>query len=259
MHGTAPSLNRPAEKLVLPNVRKLIIPDPGYEIYEADLAGADAQVVAWEAEDEDLKLAFRAGLDVHSKNAEDMWGSGFTSLSGHARHSKRQQNKVAVHLTNYGGTARTLAITQGWTVHEADRFQRKWFGLHPGIKSKFHGKVERALNTTKTVQNAFGFRRPYFDRPQQCFGEALAWIPQSTVALNTYLGAFRLEDRIPEVEILLQVHDSLVFQLPVTSKVSAADIKNALRVETPYPDPLYIPWGLKRSARSWGECEEVKE
>ena len=30
-------LNRPAEKLVLPNVRKLIIPDPGYRIYEADL------------------------------------------------------------------------------------------------------------------------------------------------------------------------------------------------------------------------------
>lgn len=85
------TLNRPAEKLVLPNVRKLIIPDPGYAIYEADLAGADAQVVAWEAEDDDLKSAFRAGLDVHSKNAEDMWGTEFTRLpiGSHARHTKK--------------------------------------------------------------------------------------------------------------------------------------------------------------------------
>lgn len=251
-------LNRPAQKLILPNVRKLIIPDPGYEIYEADLAGADAQVVAWEAEDDDLKNAFRSGLDVHSKNAEDMWGSGFTSLTGHAKYSKRQQNKVAVHLTNYGGTARTLAISQGWTVHEADRFQRKWFGLHPGIKVKFHGKVERDLNTTKIVRNVFGFQRPYFDRPAQCFTEALAWKPQSTVAINTYLGAFALEEQIPEVLILLQVHDSLVFQLPQGTPRKPDEIRNALKVLTPYDDPLYIPWGLKKSEKSWGECEEVE-
>jgi len=250
--------NRPPEKLVLPNVRKLIIPDPGYEIYEADLAGADAQVVAWEAEDEDLKRAFRAGLDVHSKNAEDMWGTTFTHLTGHARYAKRQQNKVAVHLTNYGGTSRTLAISQGWTVHEADRFQKKWFSLHPGIRSNFHNRIDRALNTTKTVVNSFGFRRPYFDRPQQCFAEALAWIPQSTVALNTYLGAFQLEEQIPEVLILLQVHDSLVFQLPQGTSRTSKDIKSALKVKTPYSDPLYIPWSLKRSASSWGECEEIE-
>lgn len=255
----APPLNRPPEKLVLPNVRKLIIPDPGYEIYEADLAGADAQVVAWEAEDDDLKKAFRDGLDVHSKNAEDMWGAEFTRLTGHARHAKRQQNKVAVHLTNYGGTARTLAISQGWTVHEGDRWQRKWFSIHPGIKTNFHGRVERSLNSTKTVTNPFGFRRPYFGRPRECFTEALAWIPQSTVALNTYLGAFQLEERIPEVVILLQVHDSLVFQLPIGTPRTAQEIREALRVKTPYGDPLYIPWGLKKSARSWGEVEEIEE
>lgn len=251
-------MNRPPEKLVLPNVRKLIIPDPGYEVYEADLAGADAQVVAWEAEDDDLKNAFRRGLDVHSKNAEDMWGAAFSRLTGHARHSKRQQNKVAVHLTNYGGTARTLAITQGWTVAEADRFQKRWFSLHPGIQKNFHRGVERNLATSKTVRNAFGFRRPYFDRPSTCFGEALAWIPQSTVAINTYLGAFALEEAIPEAQILLQVHDSLVFQLPIRAPRSHSALLNALKVETPYPDPLFIPWTLKKSARSWGDAVKVE-
>lgn len=252
-------VNRPPEKLVLPNVRKLIIPDPGYEIYEADLAGADAQVVAWEAEDDDLKAAFRAGIDVHVKNAEDMWGSAFTCLSGHARYQKRQECKHTVHGCNYGCTPRTTAIQRGWTVAEADRFHKRWFSLHPGIKTNFHGKVERNLNASKTVVNPFGFRRPYFDRPSLCFTEALAWIPQSTVAINTYLGAFQLEERIPEVVILLQVHDSLVFQLPKNTTRTAAEIRSALTVKTPYADPLYIPWGLKKSDKSWGDVTALKE
>ena len=54
-----------AANIRLPNVRRTIIPDPGYTIVDADLAGADAQVVAWEAGDEKLKSAFSAGAAIH--------------------------------------------------------------------------------------------------------------------------------------------------------------------------------------------------
>ena len=57
-----------AQTIALPNVRKIFIPDPGYLIGEVDLSGAEAQVVAWAAGDEDLKKAFRAGINVHIKN-----------------------------------------------------------------------------------------------------------------------------------------------------------------------------------------------
>lgn len=246
-----------ATTFVLPNVRKVFIPDPGYVLFDSDLKGADAQVVAWEAEDLDLMTAFRDGLDVHSKNAEDMWGTAFTRLpeGSHARRTKRQQNKVAVHLTNYGGTARTLAITQSWTIHEAELFQRRWFSLHPGIDKNFHGKVRSALASSRTVYNAYGFRRVFFDRIDSCFGEALAWIPQSTVAITTYLGAFALEAAYPHVEFLIQDHDNLVFQFLRARTPSRDAIANALEVVTPYPDPLIIPWDIKSSEKSWGECK----
>ena len=39
----------------MPNIRKLYVPDPGYEIFDIDFSGADAQVVAWEADDKPLK------------------------------------------------------------------------------------------------------------------------------------------------------------------------------------------------------------
>ena len=42
----------------LPNIKKLFKADPGYYICDADLAQADARVVAWEADDDKLKEIF---------------------------------------------------------------------------------------------------------------------------------------------------------------------------------------------------------
>ena len=62
-----------AQTIELPNIHKLFIPDPGHFIAEADLSSAEAQVVAWEAGDQDLMEAFKAGLNVHIKNARDVF------------------------------------------------------------------------------------------------------------------------------------------------------------------------------------------
>ena len=261
----------------MPNIRKMFIPDEGYTIFDVDLAGADAQVVAYEAEDLDLINAFRAGLDVHSKNAEDLWGRAFTSLPGDKdngpKSKKRKECKQGVHATNYGGSARTLAKVLGWTVHEADQFQRRWFSIHPGIKNNFHGRIEASLRASRAVTNRFGYRRVYFDRIDSCFTEALAWVPQSTVAEVSFRGGLQLElatgttfdesgrqTATGWVEILLQVHDSLVFQVRHEHENRTDEICEGLRYPVPYttPHPLEIAWGIARSRVSWGDCEAVK-
>lgn len=242
--------------VALPNVRKLFIPDPGYVLFDADLAGADAQVVAAESQDHDLLKAFTEGLDVHSKNAADLWGSGFTSLADGPRKRKRQECKQAVHGTNYGAHPKTLSTILGWSVREAQVFQERWFDLHPGIR-QWHKRVEADLRNTRTASNKFGYRIIYFDRIDTLLPQALAWIPQSTVALCAFAGALRLEKLCPEVEILIQVHDSVVFQVPKQYGGDVARYKEALTVPIPYSPPLTIQWGLARSEKSWGECEKV--
>ena len=242
---------------LLPNIRRLFIPDPGYVILDVDLAGADAQVVAWEAEDEDLKAAFRAGLKVHEKNATDIWGDLYTGLPpGHLRDRLYKQTKVCVHATNYIGSARTIAITQGWPVQKAADFQRRWFSLHPGIK-RWHQRVERSLESSRKVVNAFGFHVVYFDRIDTILPEAVAWGPQSTVATTCFKGALQLRDRLPWVQILLQVHDSLVLQIPRARIKDLLLVRDALLNPIPYSDPLVIQWGLALSPRSWGEVEKM--
>jgi len=247
---------------IMPNIHKMFKPDSGYTIFDVDLAGADAQVVAYEAEDADLIEAFRRGLDVHSKNAEDLWGTSFTSLAGDKdngpKSKRRKECKQAVHATNYGGSPRNLAKVLGWTVHETDTFQRRWFGLHPGIKSNFHGRIESSIRTTRMVTNRFGYRRVYFDRIESVFTEALAWVPQSTVAEVSFRGGLQLEAACPWVEMLLQVHDSLVFQVPHAYEDRLDELRSGLRVAIPYANPLTIQWGLARSRVSWGDCEGVR-
>lgn len=243
---------------VLPNVRKMFVPDPGYTLFDADLKGADAQVVAWDANDADLMQAFRDGLDVHVKNATDMLGEAFTSLQGFQRKQMRQQFKAGVHLTNYGGKPRTLAMSQNWTMAAAKEFQDHWFALHPAIK-EWHDRVQYDLSTTRTIYNKFGFRIIYFDRIDGMLPKALAWIPQSTIARNCVRGAVKLEKTLPWAEVLLQVHDNVVFQVPHKYAESYNLIRNALSVEIPYPEPLQIPWELKKSTVSWGDCQKIEQ
>jgi len=243
----------------LPNVRRLFLPNPGHVLCDVDLSGADAQVVAWEAEDVDLKNAFRSGLDIHNHNGRSLWGDRYIPDLRPRKYEMRDELKRAVHGTNYVAGIRTLSRTLGWKESDTRSFQFQWFKLHPGIKI-WHARTEYNLQTTRTVQNKFGYRRFYTDRPDNLLPKALAWGPQSTVAIVCSRALVRLSRGVPWVNVLLQVHDSIIFDVPTHryNKSSFEIIYRHLEIPIPYDDPLIIPWGLKASPKNWGEVEKVK-
>lgn len=237
----------------LPNIRKLFLPDPNKIIFDVDLAGADAQVVAWEAGDKILKQMFRERVKIHAENAKLIY-KGASGPDG-KREPYYTRAKMGVHASNYGASARTVAAAIGVTVREAEDFQHIWFSAHPEIK-QWHRTVEHSLQTTRSVSNKFGYRRIYFDRIESILPEALAWIPQSTVACTINRGLVNIDNNLKDVEILLQVHDSLVLQLPIEkSEILKPQIIEQLKIVIPYQDPLIIPVGIKESTRSWGDCQ----
>lgn len=254
----------PASELALPNIRKLFIPDPGYVLFSADLAGAEAQVVAWDANDEDLKAAFRAGVNVHIKNARDVYSDKVQGWSDEAIKATDHPGGVyfvckrCVHATHNGGLPKGLAIEIGITVAEAEAFQKNWFGLHPAIAVRhehimdcLEGQVEG--NPPRTIYNKFGYRVVFFDRMREVFTQALTWIQQSTVGLNCSKGGLQLNRTFSWVWILLHTHDELVFQVPMCHSGKVEQFRRALEVPIPYDDPLIIPWSLKSSTVSWGD------
>ena len=217
-------------------------------MFDADLQQADAQIVAWEADDEELKAIFRdPSTDLHSENCRTIFGK-YTSHG-------RQLAKVGVHATNYGAKAATLARALGITVAMAEAFQRKWFSAHPGIRD-WQRRIERLLQTTRTVSNSFGFKIRYFGRIETLLPEALAWIPQSTVSQIINTGLNNLEDH-PNVTPLIQVHDSIVGQFKHSFYPRRSEIRDAMTITVPYDDPLLMGVDITCSRKSWGDCKNV--
>lgn len=241
----------------LPNVRKFFQPDPGYILFDVDLAGADAQIVAWEADDKSLKQAFRdhaagKGPKVHCVNSIAIFGTKAGNDGKTDPYYSRA--KTGVHLTNYGGKAKTCAAALSISVREAEFFQSEWFRLHPAIK-EWNNRVENGLRTTRSVSNPFGFVRTYFDRiDDQLLGQALAWCPQSAVAIIIDTAYNRITETLPDIDIYLQVHDSLVGGCPIElwPKLKPK-LRECLEVVVPYADPLVVPTGLATSLKSWGD------
>lgn len=254
----------PYAKIRLPNLRKFIVPDPGYEIIEFDLSGAESQVCAWEADDADLKAAFRSGLKIHAKNARDLYPEIAKGMTDEELKATDHQGgiyykcKRFVHGTENGGTAKGIAAMVGVPIREVQDFQDRYFALHPKMLDWIN-RVERQLAESRTVHNAFGYRIMYFDRAENLVNQALAAIKQSTIAILAGKAGLRIVREFPWMMPLLQVHDSLVFQYPKYKFPYLREVKRAMHLPIPYPDPLVIPWGAAKSDISWGHCASFKE
>lgn len=264
----------------VPNVRKLLIPEPGFEIASNDLTGADAQTVAWEANDEDLKNVFKENkIKLHAHNAKIMFAK-YGVKTGYEQ-PYYDLCRSGVHLCNFLGGDDELSHAMGIPVYEAREFRNQWFEAHPRIQ-EWHERVQEQLLYKRKVVSVWGYERFYFDRIEGILPEAIAWIAQSGTANITNRAAtnldawglikagFAKEEDFPDwviqsskelsemdFALLLQVHDELVYEYPQFYRSQVLSTARRLaHITVPYPDPLVIPWGLKTSTKSWGQCEK---
>lgn len=245
-------LDEEDDPLVLPNVRTLFIPDPGYEMFDMDLSSADLRIVVWEADEPEMKAMLREGRDPYTEIAKEFYHDPNITKSD----ARRQKFKSFAHGTNYLGTARGLAVRLGLSVAEAERTQAWYFGRFRKIKL-WQEHLCRNLEAKHFVRNSFGYRRFFFDRIDgTVYNQAAAWIPQSTVALLINKVWDKVRDEEPDVDVLLQVHDSLVGQYPIhRADYFRRRLQELSQIVIPYEDPLIIPTGFKYSQKSWGDCK----
>ena len=239
--------------LDLPNVRSLFLPDPGMTIFDTDLDSADLRIVCAEAKIKEMQAMLDEGKKVYVEVAKEFYHD--PTFSKH--HAKYGTFKSLCHGTHYLGTARGLAGRLGLLVREVERIQNWYYGKFPELRV-YQDAMKEQLRRHRFVQNAFGYRRYYFDRiDDDVYRQAAAWLPQSSVAIYINKVWARFALHIEQIQILLQVHDSIVGQFPthLGGIIKAQMFEQASKVAVPYETPLIIPLGAKFSEKNWGDCE----
>lgn len=237
--------------LELPNIRNLFIPDPGYTFFDIDLSSADLRIVVWESDETEMKRMLAEGYDPYTEIAKEFYHDPKITK----KDPRRQTFKSFAHGTHYLGTAKGLAERLGLLVHDAEKTQKWYFQRFPRIKT-WQDDFKDQVAKRRYVENIFGYRCYVFDRIEgTVYNQMIAWLPQSTVGCLINRAYMNLYENNPEIQVLLQVHDSLAGQYPThLGKAGEDAVVEAAQIVLPYDDPLIIPVGVKTSTESWGAC-----
>lgn len=207
--GTGDNLQTVTKKL-----RVFYEPDPGHLLLQADYSKAESWIVAALAEDEKM-LAALFGEDFHSTNASNILGKIVTK----ANYSDRQLGKRIGHGASYGMTAfllQKVLLKDGYSFSQAETqaLLDMFFMNYPKVQTNFHAWIRQQLSTNMTLENPFGRKITFWQHwGTKLFNAAYAWIPQGTVGDMTNKALINISNNIPEVDLRLQVHDSLVMQI----------------------------------------------
>lgn len=240
--------------IILPNVKKIFLPDTGKEICDADLSGADIMIVAADSECKWL-LDFFANPKgkVYKYIASEFFQREITD-------GEYKVYKGIFHGTNYGMGVDKLAITAGISYDLAKQLQEFYFHLNPEVK-KWQDRIKLDISRKGYITNIFGRRGWFLNRNDATlFNKAFAFIPQSSIADVVNRGFVNIiENYGDDVHVLMQVHDSLVTQYPIEkAEFYRSAIKQAMEIDIPYKDILIIPADFKVSTVSYGDTEKVK-
>lgn len=239
----------------LPNGRQIVIPEDDHILWEPDLAGADAQIVAWDSGDERLKQMFREGVKIHAELSRELYGDAAGSDGRNEPYYTFA--KKFRHAFHYLSGSRTTSNSIGVSVAEVDRAQKRLREMHPAIP-EWHRRVDAQLRGSKVVTNIFGYRIPCFKRPEDELPDMVAWIGQGTIAHAMNRVILNISANVPDAALLINGHDAVLGETHVDKWAVVKPLirEQFMKVVIPYPDPLVIPPDLKTSTQSWGHMQK---
>jgi uracil-DNA glycosylase family 4 len=207
---------------------KYLLADEGRILYEVDLKQAENRIVAYIAPERNMMEAFESNIDIHSltaalvfrKDVSDISNEDGSSILGNGEQSERFWGKTCNHALNYDMGYRTFSLEYELPESEAKLLRAEYHRSYPGVKL-YHNWVDSELYNSRSLVNLLGRKRYFMDRWSSALKrEAYNFIPQSTVAdvMNKYgINALYYDQKkYKYLELQNQVHDSLVFQLPIS-------------------------------------------
>ena len=221
LSSTEPNLqNIPVRTDLGAEIRKMFVPKPGCVLVDADYSQIELRVLAHIAEDKAMQESFISGTDIHTATAAQVFGVDVASVTSLQRRHAKAVNFGIV----YGISEFSLAEDIGVSRYAAREYIDNYLTNYRGVRTYMKKVVEdaREIGYTETM---YGRRRYIPELKSSNFNVrsgaeriALNTPIQGTAADLIKLAMIRVEsalnEKFPEAQLLLQVHDELIVECP---------------------------------------------
>lgn len=214
MHGTKtgrlscekPNLQqipRSSDKPWNGRMKKAFVAAEGYSLWEADYSQLELRLSAAYAGEESLIRVFQEGRDIFTEMAATLG-------------MDRNDTKTFVYSTQYGAGIRRIKNVFGVTEGRAKEIRQNYFNAYPKVKRLSDRAQAKALSHGKVQLWTKRFR--HFMNPEKESHKALNSVIQgggADIVEHTMVRLFEEIDQpsVGECRMLLQVHDSVVFEI----------------------------------------------
>ncbi|MFQ5922618.1 MAG: DNA polymerase I [Anaerolineales bacterium] len=244
-------------------IRRAFVASRAHTLLAVDYSQIELRVVAHVANDKTMIKAFREDQDIHAATAAAVFGTDLKSVTSEQRRRAKAINFGLI----YGMSPFGLTRATDLTLAEAEEFVKVYFERFPGVQDYIDRVREKAADDGYT-ETLLG-RRRYFPQlakdgmpgPAQVRARAEREAVNSPIqgsaadiiklAMIALPGA--LEGAGLDADMLLQVHDELVFEVPKKELKKTAEVVQEV-MQGVYK--LKVP--LKTDAKSGPNWEQMK-
>ncbi|MDG2107120.1 MAG: DNA polymerase I [Woeseiaceae bacterium] len=239
-------------------IRQAFIAPKDQILLAADYSQIELRIMAHLSSDSNLIKAFLDEKDVHRATAAEVFALTIDEVTDDQRRSAKAINFGLIYGMSAFGLAKQLGISRG----EAQEYVDMYFDRYPSVKT-YMDNIRKTASVNGFVETVFGRRlylpeinarnanrRQYAERtainaPMQ--GTAADIIKRAMISIHQWL-----QDEQPDVRMIMQVHDELVFEVNKNKVENIKDrITNLMNNAASLSVPLKVDVGI---GKNWDEA-----
>ena len=240
-------------------LRKVFKPAEGKVYIDADYSQIELRVLAHLSEDEHMIKAFKNGEDIHKQAASKVFGIPVEEVTKEQRSSAKAVNFGIVYGISEFGLGQQLGINR----NKAKEYIEQYLTEYSGVRIFMQESIKKAKETGYSM-TMFGRRREIAELKSnnymvRQFGERAAMNTpvQGTAADIMKIAMIKvfkeLQKRDLKTKIVLQVHDEMMLEAPISEK---EEVKKILKQCMESAANLKVPLIAEVSeAENWYDCK----